>query len=115
LRRSGFWDDGSSESGYWSDGQIYHVAYGDLDNYPLQIYYSGQASGWENVAVAEQNGTYGTMYFPGVTTQWNPAYSDCGFTPHGSYDAMISALASNPATSNQTSLDYISDVYCRTS
>jgi hypothetical protein len=112
---SALWDYGSAETGYWSLGQEYHVAYGADDDFPLpEIYYSGQASEWEDIALwGASYGTYGAVYFPGVTSQWNPAFGDCGYAPGSSYDRLLEALDSHSSTS-QSSLGYITDIYCHT-
>jgi len=110
-----FWDYGSAETGYWTLGQEYHLAYGAADDFPFpEIYYSGQAPEWEQISLwGASYGNYGAMYFPGVTSQWNPAYTTCGYTPHESYDHLLSELKTHSSTS-QSSLAYITDIYCHT-
>jgi hypothetical protein len=109
------WDYGSAETGYWTLGQEYHVAYGAADDYPFpEIYYAGQAPEWEQISLwGASYGNYGAMYFQGVTSQYNPSYTDCGFTPHESYDHMLGELQSHASTS-QSSIPYLTDIRCHT-
>lgn len=109
------WDFGSLESGYWTPSQGYYVAYGTPPAVPFgEIYYRGQASEWESLALWSHQHTSNPMRIYGVTTQYNSAYAgQCGYTPQGSYDAMLGALQSNSAT-YQSSIPYETDTPCYT-
>jgi hypothetical protein len=108
------YDYGSLESGYWTSSQEYYVAYGALFDYPIpEIYYCCQQTAWENLSLwGTSNGNYGTIYFPGVMSQYRSGYS-CGYTPHESYDRLLAALQSHTST-YQSSLPWITNIVCNT-
>jgi hypothetical protein len=107
------YNHGSAERGFWTLGQLYRVSYGLPRNFPFpQIYYDTQPPQWREISHwGADNGNYGKMYFAGVLSQFNSGF-DCGFTPQEGYDALLSALNSDPKTA-QARIPYLSNIVCR--
>jgi Concanavalin A-like lectin/glucanases superfamily len=108
------YDFGSLESGYWTSEQEYYVAFLGTYEIPLpQIYYSSQAGQWADLnSYVETNYSF-SIFFGGVMNQWNPPYTDCGYTPHQGYAAMLNEIKNDIL--QQKSMKYLTDIYCHTS
>lgn len=82
------------------------MAYGGTHNLSVpEIYYTSQASQWENLVLyARSIGS--SMLISGVMTE-QPASGTLSY--QGAYDAMMSALASNPSTA-QSGIVYSTNI-----
>ncbi|GAC1380243.1 MAG: hypothetical protein NVS4B7_12100 [Ktedonobacteraceae bacterium] len=67
-----FFDYGDDTPGYWTNYQVWYVAYGANDNYPLpEIYYNADATqDWEPLSEWACNSGYGAIYFKGTMSEY---------------------------------------------
>lgn len=91
-----YFDFGDDSPGWWSNYQVWYIAYGARDNFPLpEIYYSGDATyDWEPLAVWACRYEGGPIYFKGIMAE------DLGgtYSPAQAFSVMYNAEASNSCT-----------------
>ncbi len=94
-------DSGGTNPAPWTAYQLWYVAWGAADDYPLpEIYYSADATEWENMSIWACNNEGGPMGFKGTMAEY-----PTGNTPSTAYTEMYNAEAGNSCTAN--ALNYL--------
>jgi hypothetical protein len=91
-----FFDYGDDTPGYWSNSQVYYVAYGAADSWPLpEIYYNADATqDWAPLAAWSCTyGSAGTMQFKGTMSEY-----PTGNTPYQAFTDLYNALGAYGCT-----------------
>jgi len=103
-------DFGSLDPGVWSDAHMWHIAYYG-DDLPFGgIYYTSQATDWENLDLWAVSNEGGAMVIYGVTSEYPYGCpSACTLTPHAGYDAMLNQLQGHSST-YQSSITNLTDI-----
>jgi hypothetical protein len=96
VTRHVYFDFGDDSPGWWTNYQVWYVAYGAPDNFPLpEIYYNADATyDWEALDVWACRYEGGPMYFKGIMSEF-VAHTN---TPAQAFAAMYNAEASNSCT-----------------
>jgi hypothetical protein len=91
-----YFDFGDDSPGWWSNYQVWYVAYGARDNFPLpEIFYNADATyDWEPLSVWACSYAGGPIYFKGVISE---AVSGTN-SPVQAFSDMYNAEASNGCT-----------------
>jgi hypothetical protein len=96
VTRHAYFDFGDDSPGWWSNSQVWYVAYGATDNFPLpEIYYNADATyDWEPLDVWACRYEGGPIYFKGTMSE------DVSGTnsPAQAFIDMYNAEASNSCT-----------------
>ena len=96
VTRHAYFDFGDDSPGWWSNYQVWYVAYGATDNFPLpEIYYNADATyDWEPLAVWACRYEGGPIYFKGTMSE-NASGTN---SPAQAFIDMYNAEASNSCT-----------------
>lgn len=88
-------DSGGANPSPWTAYEVWYVAWGAADDYPLpEIYYQADAtSDWEQLAIWACNNGHGAMGFKGTMAEY-----PTGNYPSTAFDEMYNAEASNSCT-----------------
>jgi len=91
-----YFDFGDDSPGWWSNSQIWYIAYGARDNFPLpEIFYNADATyDWEPLSVWACSYEGGPIYFKGIMSE---AVSGTN-SPAQAFSNMYNAEASNSCT-----------------
>ena len=110
------WDFGSLEPGYWSPNQEWIIAAGgDGVNHAMpEIYYPGMAREWSDLSAYALRQHGRRIRFGGVTSQWAPGTSACGYSPARGVGQLLAALKVHPGI-QQKSVAFVTDFPCASS
>ena len=98
VTRHAYFDFGDDSPGWWTNYQVWYVAYGAPDNFPLpEIYYNADAVyDWEALDVWACRYEGGPMYFKGTMSEY-VAHTN---SPARAFADMYNAEASNSCTAS---------------
>lgn len=110
------WDFGSLEPGYWSPNQEWIVAAGGggVNHAIPEIYYPGMAREWSDLSAYALKNHGHRIRFGGVTSQWAPGTSACGYSPARGVGQLLAALKVHPGI-QQKSVAFVTDFPCASS
>lgn len=89
------YDYGSLDGGVgsiWNAHQMYFVAGAPSTRALPEVYYSGQAREWAELAQIVRSRYHRNLHFAGVMTQGS-SHCGCGYRPHAAHHALVRALA----------------------
>src|SRR5947209_8758659 len=104
VTRHAYFDFGDDSPGWWSNYQVWYVAYGATDNFPLpEIYYNADATyDWEPLAVRACRYEGGPINFKGTMSE-NASGTN---SPGQAFIDMYNAEASNSCTARAPRLQW---------
>ena len=110
------WDFGSLEPGYWSRNQEWTIAAGGggVNHVMPEIYYPGMAREWSDLSAYAKANHGARIKFGGVTSQWAPGVSACGYSPARGVGQLLAALKVHPGI-GQASIARVTDFPCASS
>ncbi len=103
-----FFDYGDDTPGYWTSYQVWYVAFGAADSYPLpEIYYNGDATqDWEQLSIWACNNEGRPINFRGVMTEYPTGNSPS----QGWYDMYNAEGANNCTAAAQSYLIFSTNI-----